>query len=257
MEAIYTEIIDKYLNGELVGEELKAFENKLKTDRQLQKELKLERELNQIILDEDTLDFRKEVIGIRKEMQQQHESNKSQQTVSITSRKWYLLAASIVVLVSLLGYLYFIQNQQISNEKLFAQYYSKYPADISERSGDDLSDDPYILGLTEYSQNNFMDALPYLIIAIDKDSLNFPAHLYLGIIYLETNALPDAIKTFKTITTNPGNMFTNQAKWYLALTYIKTDNADYSEETKNLLISIVQNKGDRAKEAEELLDKLE
>jgi hypothetical protein len=52
-------------------------------------------------------------------------------------------------------------------------------------------------------------------------------------------------------------MFTNQAKWYLALTYIKTDNADYSEETKNLLISIVQNKGDRAKEAEELLDKLE
>jgi tetratricopeptide (TPR) repeat protein len=256
MEAIYTEIIDKYLNGELAGEELKAFEDKLKTDRQLQKELKLERELNQIILDEDTIDFRKEVVGIREEMQQ-HKSDKSPQTVKLSSSKWYLLAASIVVLVGLLGYLYFIQNQQISNEKLFAQYYSKYPSNLAERSDGDISNNPFVLGLNEYEADNFEGAIRYLSLAINEDSLNYAARLYLGISHMENNNLDKAIEDFKRIISEPGNVFIGQAKWFLALTYLKTDDVDYREETKNLLRSIVQNKGDRAKEAQEVLDKME
>ena len=257
MKAIYTETIDKYLSGELRGQELKAFEEMLKTNQQLREELKLERDLDQIILDEDTIGFRKEVIGVREEMKQQENRPKRfQKPFQLITGKWYLMAASVLILVGIFAYLYFLQNRQISNEKLFARYYSKYPSEIAERSGDDVSNEPFVMGMNEYGKNNFEGAIRYLNLTINADSSNNIARLYIGISYMETNKYDIAILNFKRIISKPGNMFAGQAKWYLALTYLKTNNADYRKETKSLLRSIVQNKGYRAKEAQELLGKL-
>jgi predicted negative regulator of RcsB-dependent stress response len=258
IEVKYTEIIDRYLNGELSEEELKDFNKLLESDLQLRRELSLEKDLNKIILETDIYEFGNKVKATREAMLlQKPNPNGFDKTVRLRSKKWYLLAASIIVLVGLLGYLYFLQNQQISSEKLFLQYYSKYHSDIAARSGDEISNDPFILGLNEYEDDNYNDAIRYLNQEINEDSLNFTAQLYLGISYMEKNNLDKAIDVFKSIINESGNMFIGQAKWYLALTYLKTDDVDYREETKNLLSSIIQNKGDRAKEALELLDKME
>ncbi len=266
METKYTEIIGKYLNGELKGEELEAFKEKLKIDTLLQQELKLEQDLNEIILDEDVLGFRKELVDIRQEMKNdkgQSEGKGKDETIEIKlgdrnqfSGKWYLLAASIAIMVGLAGYFYFIQNQTYSNERLFAQYYSVYPSDIAERSDEISPSDSFILGLIEYEEGNFNEASRFLSLAVENDDQNFPAHLYLGVSFLEMGSLSKAIKGFNIIINDRNNLFVDQAKWYLALTYIKADDEKYQKEIHDLLGSIIQENGDRAKEAKEILGKI-
>lgn len=256
METKYTEIIGKYLNGELKREELDAFEEKLETDTLLQQELKLEQELDGIILDEDVLGFRKEVIGVREEMLEQKKTTRAITPVRFGESKWYLMAASIVVLIGLAGYFYFLQNQTVSNERLFAQYYSAYPSDIAERSDEISPNDPFILGLTEYEEASFYGAIRFLTISVGDDNQNFTAWLYLGISYLETDSLLKASKGFNIIVNDQNNLFIEQAKWYLALTYIKANDKKHQQKIHNLLNSIVEDNGDRAKEAKEILEKI-
>lgn len=264
METKYTEIIGQYLNGELKGAELEAFEEKLKTDTQLQKELKLEQDLDKIILDEDIFDFRKEVVEVRQEMKNEEpfENNEQNKTLEIklgdrnqSSNKWYLIAASVIIMVGLAGYFYYLQYQTVSNERLFAQYYSAYPSDLAERSDDISSSDPFILGLIEYEEGNFIDASRFLSLAVENDYQNFSAYLYLGISFLEMDSLSKAINGFNLIINDHNNLFTDQAKWYLALTYIKANDKKYQKEIHDLLKSIIEENGDRAMEAKELFKK--
>ncbi len=266
METKYTEIIGKYLNGELKREELDVFEEKLKTDTLLQQELKLEQDLDKIILDEDVLGFRKELVDIRQEMKNdkgQSEGKGNEETIEIklgdrsqSSGKWYLLAASIAIMVGLAGYFYFMQNQTYSNERLFAQYYSVYPSDIAERSDEISPSDSFVLGLMEYEEGDFYDASRFLSLAVENDDQNFSAHLYLGVSFLEMDSLSRAIKGFNIIINDRNNLFVDQAKWYLALTYIKADDEKNQKEIHDLLGSIIQENGDRAKEAKEILEKI-
>ena len=266
METKYTEIIGKYLNGELKGEELDAFQEKLKTNTLLQQELKLEQDLNEIILDEDILDFRKELVEIRQEMKNDKEQFKGkwdEETIEIklenrnqSAGKWYLMAASIAILFGLAGYFYFLQTQTVSNEQLFAQYYSAYPSDISERSDDISTSNPFILGLIEYEEGDFIEASQFFSLAVENDNQNFSAYLYLGVSFLEMDSLYKAINGFGRIINDRDNLFVDQAKWYLALTYIKTNDENYKQKIHELLNSIIIDKGDRAIEATEILEKI-
>lgn len=60
------EIIDKYLHGELSEEETKIFEDRLKTDIDLQKELDLSKEINESITDDAVYELRKQLIELNK-----------------------------------------------------------------------------------------------------------------------------------------------------------------------------------------------
>jgi len=263
MEAKYTEIIDKYLNGELEGKELLEFREKLKTDKQLQQELKFEEELNMAISEEDVIDFRKEIIEVRQSMQKEDSGEgdviKNSGIIPLykKNKQWYLIAAAVIILIGFSFYFIFITDRSYTNERLFARYYAPYPSDVSIRSDDITTDNPINLGFLEYEKLNFREAANYFNSALTKDSTNIPVRFYLGISCMETGSLLEAESSFKIVIKNKFNLFTEQAKWYLVLTYIKSGDGKYRKEILGLLNSIVENKGDRADEAEEILEKME
>ena len=262
METKYTEIIDKYLNGELEEKELFEFNKRLKTDKQLQRELKLEEELNPAIGDEDVIDFRKEIIEVRKSMLNENSfkedlSNRPK-TIPIFSKnkQWYLIAASVIVLLGISIYFFFVSNSNLTNDQLYAQYYAPYPASISIRSDDTSINNSVTLGFIEYEKSNFGEAVIYFNSAKKADSTNIPVRFYLGIACMETGLLSEAESNFKIVIENKFNLFTEQAKWYLALTYLKSGDDKYRPQINQLLNEIVEEKGDRAKEARDLLIKM-
>ena len=63
------EIIDKYLNNELSGTELKNFENKIENDKKFAKEIELQREVDNFLYDKETSEFRKQLSSIYKKDQ--------------------------------------------------------------------------------------------------------------------------------------------------------------------------------------------
>ena len=60
------ELIDRFNNGELFGEELAAFQELLKSNPRLKNEVKLDKELNEILADSDLLEFRKTIFSVQK-----------------------------------------------------------------------------------------------------------------------------------------------------------------------------------------------
>lgn len=259
METKYTEIIDKYLGGELEGQGLKDFEEKFNTDPQLQLELKLEKELNAVIKDEDVIDFREQVIEVRTAIKDEKNNNVgSSKIISFKSidRQWYLLAASVILLFGLAYYFVFLFDQTFSNEQLYSQYYEPYPSDVSVRTNDIGIEDPALLGFMEYEESNFEDAAKYFNLAIQQDDANSNIYFYLAISYLETNFLKDAVRNLKMVVDDKFNLFNEQAKWYLVLAYLKMDKAENEKTILSLLDEIIAKDGDRAKDAKDLLEKL-
>jgi tetratricopeptide (TPR) repeat protein len=171
-------------------------------------------------------------------------------------KQWYLIAATVIILIGVSFYFIFIADRSFTNEQLFARYYAPYPSDVSIRSDDITTDNPITLGFLEYEKSNFSEAANYFNSALAKDNTNIPVRFYLGISCMETGLLSGAEISFKIVIENKFNLFTEQAKWYLSLNYIKSGDDKYHEEIMGLLNSIIENNGDRADEAEEIIKKM-
>lgn len=259
MEAKYTEIIDKYLSGELKGQELNDFNEKLNSDSQLRLELNLEKELNVAIEDEKVIGFREQVTDVRASMKEEKEKDENLSRVisfKKIDRQWYLLAASVALLFGLTIYFVFLFDQTYTNEELYAQYFKPYPSDISIRTTDQVNQDTVLLGFMEYEKSNFDEAINYFNSVLENDSSNIPVCFYLGISYMETGAFLKAENCFRNIIENKFNIFSEEAKWYLALTWLKTDEKKQQQKIHQLLVEIISEKGDRAEDASDLLKEL-
>ena len=82
--------IDRFNENELTDEEVKEFETLLREDPSLQAEVRLDKELNEMLQDEDLLSFRTAI----------HEAGKKQERKG-NHRKIFLLAASLLLFVIL------------------------------------------------------------------------------------------------------------------------------------------------------------
>jgi hypothetical protein len=259
METKYSEIIDRFINGDLKGTELEEFYEKLKTDTQLQFELKLEHELNEVINDHDSLNFREEVNKVRSSMKEDTPNSRPfLKLISLTEKnnQWYLMAASVAVILGFAIYFAFIKDKDYTNDQLFATYYKPYPSSIEVRTGGLSDDNPIDQGFLAYQNGDFKNAENHFNLALEKDSVNIPVRFYLGISNLENTLYHKAEINFKFIINHQNNIFTEQAKWYLVLTMLKSGNDKNNPLIKNLLTEIIAEKGDRAAEAKKLLKKI-
>ncbi len=85
------ELIDRYNNGELSGDELTAFLEMLKASPRLRNEVKLDKELNDILANSDLLDLRKVILSV----QQERKKRKG------PGLQIFLLAASLLLLIGI------------------------------------------------------------------------------------------------------------------------------------------------------------
>jgi hypothetical protein len=101
------EWIDRFNNGELSNEEVKTLLEMAKNDPRLREEIKLDLELNSILTDEDILDLRKKMLTLSKIRLERKGNN----------LKFYLMAASLLLLLGIGLFLFFYNVNRSSNAK--------------------------------------------------------------------------------------------------------------------------------------------
>lgn len=101
------EWIDRFNDNELNGEELKKFLELLKNDPALRAELRLDKELNELLQDEGLLSLRKKIIEVRTKRED-----------GGIGKKIFLLAASILVILVLSVILYLVVGLKTRNNKI-------------------------------------------------------------------------------------------------------------------------------------------
>jgi len=218
----HTELIDKFLNGELKGEALVKFKQHLAADPELRNEIQIEKEIDSAIRDSEVLEFRKAVRKIR--AQQKERMNNSGLKSNVNDKsviqifKVYGFAAMIIMLIGIGSVLIYQSSRKPLNDRIFDRYYKVYPSDFINRSDGNKSE--FAEAMKEYAAGNYKDAIVDLKTIIEKQADNDPVLFFLGIAYIETAEYKDAAKCFNQILENPASLFYQQSRWYAFSRYL-------------------------------------
>lgn len=215
----YSEFIDRYLDKDLSGPELNWFEKELDSNSELQAELKLQKELNEALGQDDILDLREKLNAIHEMVD--HEPTRKRIKRTFSGNWAGIAAASVVILVAIGFLLSNFMNPKQTAEELFNQHYEPYVVPTNYRSAADINI-VFHKALIEYKNHDYQKALQLFEKVLFEDESRMDVTLLTGISNLEIENYNGANNSFQKVINHNDNLFIEQAEWYLALCYLKT-----------------------------------
>ncbi len=218
-------LITKYFLNQLSPEEQNRFDALMSTDPDFKEQVIFEQKLKKSIFQDEHTNLKKQLVEI--------ESN-------LVPRKrktnWYLMAASIIFLVSI-GFYW--NHYSSKPEVLYAEYYSvasntSHPITRNQNNSDELTK-----AFVAYESEAY-DQAQELFNKLFKRTNNSELLFYEGICYLEIGQTDAAIETFiNHIDFN--DKLLGKSKWYLALAYLKNNSKSEAHVILDEIISVSSN----------------
>lgn len=241
------QLIEKYLHSELTETEVVALNRLLETDEKFKDEF----EMRTILYADYKTSIKKELIQSIPESK--HIQKGQSDRTDNASSKWFrlILAASLVILVTYLALNYF--NSTATTDTLIAQQLedsSKYPTITKEDKIDTAN--LWSVAKQQYISHQFDEFLQN----ISSLELNSEQQYYVGLAHglKSTPDFPEAIKNLKNIASQANSSFQEEARWYLALFYLKNGE---NIESEVLLKRIISEQSWKHAEAQKIVDSLE
>ena len=240
------EQIEQYLTGELEGEALTLFEEQLRSDPGLAREVALHGGIAEALTEAD-------VPELQGKLQAAHERFMEKEALP---RKRYFgkalrIAASVALLASITWAIYSI-NKPADSDALFVDYFEAYEARSYLRSQGSFGNKTLREAYKNYEQQNYVAALPYFEETLE-DSMQLSVAFFTANCYLGTNQAEKAIPLFRQVIADSDNLLVQQAQWYLALAYMKEER---KEERDQLLTVLMGGTGKYAEKARQLYEEL-
>ena len=275
------EMIERYVNGDLVNDELSDFEEQLKTDSSLRDEVEIFRDITAGAEELGKEELAKEIKSTHQELKNEgffenittkepiqiKPENKNQSRIrNIQNRRWWSIAATIALLL-VSGYIYFFNSGNPNYEGVFAQVYQPENKVINTilddllSSGmaavDDPSADSLAIALKFYKMDEHGEAQKYLTDLVQRDPKDHVARLYLGLALLQQAEYTKASQHLKAISQIESFRHKDIADWYLALSYMGFNSEEgWSLAKKQLKIIANDPKSSYQKDAEGALTML-
>lgn len=236
MENINDEVIEQFLLGKLSSSEEKIFKEKLKSDKTLQAEVQLQKQVLGIIDDMGDLELWNRIQSISKESIATPKNN----TRSLFPSILYYAAAAILLGISI----YILFPLQTPPPKLFASNYVQPQLTNTERNSSNKNE--FKLGMFKYQHQKYAEALTFFHNSPVHDSIKL---LFIGAAHLELNQNQQALNAFQKARQYQAD----DASWYLALTYLKINDVTQS---KIFLKECIDRNNQYANKAKAILDEL-
>jgi tetratricopeptide (TPR) repeat protein len=217
----YSELIPAYLEGEMDNTERLAFEEEMRRNDLLRKEVELHREVDASLSESDIIRLRASLNSIHAGML---EAGEDSRVIRLKPRHTLLAVAAVAVLLIASVWIFSVlRNPSLSPEDLYAMYYQPDDAVMVMRSGGESGEGDLLTeALRRYEQADYAGALELF----KADKSNLMVHFYSGLAYMEIEMFSEAIRSFQTILDDQQNLFVEQAQWYQGLCYIKTGRND-------------------------------
>lgn len=211
----FSYFIERYITGEMDQNEKLWFEKELEGNSSLQKELILRKKADAALFRHDLIDLRNKLTLLEKE--------RRGKLVTSGARKGVVLrfAATIAVLM-LLGGLYLISTGSQSNEALYKKNFQVYLSSGPSRTGE-LRYSDFEAALDLYKKSDYANAAIRFREYLKSRPQAAEAKLIYGVAEMKNNNFPAAKSSFRSIIDNADNYYIDEAQWYLALCYIRTN----------------------------------
>jgi hypothetical protein len=264
----YSRLVDKYLEGEMKGEELRNFELEILKNPEVAEEVERLRSLNsfakkqyeilssthELLEDPENMADSLEESSMKNDLESMriHKINESdpgfmdfRKKVKAVSLKTYLryttknkilipayviwiAAACITILLAFPLIKHFTSDKSVNLHDVYASFYNPYPADLLLRDKSYVEDDIYKKGLNEYLNSNYGSALSYFNEVESLPTINKSIFLLKGICLMETSDFQNAVLAFRNLTGDP--VLNDYGKWYTGLCYLKLEMPDEASE---------------------------
>ena len=232
------ELIAYYFAEKLSPEAQKEFDHLMVTDPEFAKEVAFQNNLKTVIVKEE-----------RDIVKQQLQDFEAEENSTFNYRKW-LVAATVVVLLGLSGFLYL--NRSIDTERLYAENFEPYRNVVQPIVRGQTQTDLKTKAFTAYETKNYTKALEHFNELL-KENPDETIAFYKANVLLKLNKTEDAIVIFKNNLKTPDSLDAKN-NWYLALAHIKNKNV---ENAKDQLSHLIKSESTFKKnEAKKLLKKL-
>lgn len=207
-------IIEKYLDGQLDGKELEDFKSQLSSDKGLQQELNLRKEINESIEDDEVYYLRQKLDLLIPRV--------------LNKKPLYLKVAGSIAAALLLAFLLVNINNEINPVEIYTSYYAPYDIDINTRSAENEK-----LGLDFafklYAEGEYLASYELLNNYNEQTFDNTMAIYYQSLCAMEIDKPEVAEAGFKKILEGDEYAYSLHAKWYLSMLYLKHENTEEAE----------------------------
>lgn len=213
MNALDHELIDLYLAGEMDGEALQQFEQRLSSEPSLRKALDTQRELI-VSLRRDLYPDANQAAFLRTLEKHRHDITHIPHMKAQRVPGWVIAAASVAAIIA--GTL-FLSPWQKNLYKEFVSISMNAPVERGANERAELQEAAALFNDSEYAA-----AIPLLDRALAADSTDAYARFYRGVSLLEINKIKEARIDLKQIYEG-NSLFKYDGAFYMALTYLKSD----------------------------------
>ena len=214
MNEEYTfKFIERYLEGTLSPEELKAFQEELHVDEALAEAVEKQRLTHKATDLYAQLVTKEKVKGIHNKVKRR--------TAGKRIRVFSLAASVAILLVAGLGYQF--TKTRYANENLVQMTFHPYPDRITTMGVG--TEEILGQGMEAYKQGQWAEARALLATVPDSSNNFDAAQLYLGISAMQIREYDQAIPPLSRLVEKE-NAFSEAAQWYLALAYLGAGNED-------------------------------
>lgn len=258
--------INRYINNELSGEELNAFEAELQQDIALQKKINFHKEVDAVLYDKmaPVKEFKEEealLLPTLNELGEQYflkdKKEEETRTIEPTSEakpksgivKRLIPFATLVAVAAVLLFVIAPWKSNLTNPQLATKHFEAFDLEYIMSEKDDLT--IYDQAKKAYHSKNYLEALPLLNQYLKTNPNSPKALLAKGSTEFKLNQLDEAIKSFKL--TAGHSSYKAIAHWYLALTYLKKDDKVAAKES----LQQIKKGEENHEEAQKLLKKID
>ena len=240
--------IEDFLNQEMDATELAAFEKEMATNKELAAEVDFHEDVIKGIQGAAPMDFRKMVTNVHQEMKGEDffseiaETTEKVETTEAPSKlrsifrrtsrmQGLAIAASFAALI---GFSLWILNQPPNPEQLFADNFAVHQDVLSVEIADRLAETGFGTnkealatlqsGIDTYKSGDYQSAIDQFNAfetAAAEDALTPYAQFYEAVALLKTGQGEAAQSELLNIVDKANFPLQNEAKWYLALTYLQ------------------------------------
>jgi hypothetical protein len=135
----------------------------------------------------------------------------------------YLKYAAVFLGIIFLGSASLYFGSRLNSNQVIERYYKVYEPATSQRSGQSIPNDDFMVALNLYNTQEYGKAAILFSKVVESNPEDMQSELLNGLSNFEDKKYPEAKNSFVNVIDNKNNFFVETAKWYLALCYVKTN----------------------------------
>lgn len=230
-------LLDKYFEQTLSEQEHLQFNELLETDAEFLEAFHFQNDLRIALIRNERKDLKERLMA--------HEQRKKN-----FSLDWRYAAAAVVAL--LIGVLFFVNQTANRSQDLYQEYYQVFPNVVSPIVRADLAETNIEhKAFLAYESGDYNEAIVLFTSIYDSTHMEY-AMFYKAMSMMETDRhWPETIEILSS--TPWSKLFRDKAKWYLALAYLKQNEAKKAKET---LMQLSNESAYRKQQVKALIERL-